>query len=177
MAAAAQIDIFIGSDDSFAPLADAEPIMYPRFVINERAAGSGVDFFFEPWRASLVASLPAGMVGAIPAVDLAKQIGSRFQSHLPDEMLATLLPSMDARMAHVAAFQGPPVLDASNVHVALPHCDVLLATITIDTPGTEMMRMLGTIVQAELGNVPTVLSNVSLVESRLNYLAARMLRG
>ena len=116
------------------------------------------------------------MAGAIPDVDLANQIGSRYRAHLPDEMLATLRPPMEARMAHVAAFNGPPVLDASNAHVVLPHCDVLLSTISIDTPGTEMIRMFGTIIQAELGNVATVLSHVSLVESRLNYLSARMLR-
>jgi hypothetical protein len=55
---------------------------------------------------------------------------------------------------------------------------VLLSTctITIDTPGSEMMRMLGTIIQAELGNVPTSLASMSLVETRLAYLSERMTR-
>ena len=100
-AAAALIGIFIGTDGSFTPLADAEPIMFPRFAVAQRGAGSGVDFFFEPWRASIVASLPAAMVAAIPDVDVANQIGARFRAHLPDEMLASLMPPMEARMAHV----------------------------------------------------------------------------
>ena len=89
--------------------------------------------FRSPHRCLLLSS------NALPDADLASQVCSRFQAHLPDEMLSTLLPPMEARMAHVAAFTGAPSLDASNIHVALPHCDVLLATITIDTPGTEMI--------------------------------------
>jgi hypothetical protein len=83
---------------------------------------------------------------------------------------------MDARMRHVLSYAGAPTLNAANAVVALPQCEVLLSTITIDTPGAEMIRMLGTIIQAELGNVPTTLANMALVESRLNYLSERMTR-
>jgi hypothetical protein len=57
--------MFIGSDDTFSPLADAEPIVFSRFDLPERGAGSGVDFFFEPWRAEIIRPLPAAVAAAV----------------------------------------------------------------------------------------------------------------
>eukprot|EP00966_Prymnesium_polylepis_P025054 577794-Prymnesium_polylepis.1 len=69
---------------------------------------------------------------------------------------------MEARMAHLTAFAGPTSLDSSNAVEFLQHTDVLLSAITTDTPGTEILKMLGEIIMADLGNVPVNLANASL---------------
>ena len=53
---AATISVEINADGMFAPLGDAEPILFPRFDVVERGAGSGVDF--SVWRVGQPNSLP-----------------------------------------------------------------------------------------------------------------------
>ena len=175
-AAAATVGLAQNADGWLLPLADAEVVMFPRFTLGDRVAGSGCDFFYEPWVVSLTAGLAAPMVNAIPPLDLATQIWKRYKAHLADEMLATIMDPIEARIAHVAAYAGPVALNASNAAVALQHNPVLLQTITIDTPGPEILRMFGTIIQAVLGNVPTVLANVGLAETHVTIMLDRMLR-
>ena len=176
--AAATIDLLVGADGTFMPWAHAEPILFPRFDILERGAGSGFDFLFETWAQLLTAALPVAVAGAIPGLTMAQQVLKRMEAHLPDEMLASPMEAGFARFAHAEAFASPLALNATNALVALQHTEVLLAAITVDTPGSEIIRMTGVLIQAMLGNVPVTLSNVALVESRLvaDQLLARMMQ-
>ena len=70
-AAAATLGMLVGADNSFAPLAEAEVILFPRFDVNERAVGSGCDFFFESWASQLIVGLPLALANAIPAQQMA----------------------------------------------------------------------------------------------------------
>ena len=83
-----------------------------------------------------------------------------------------------ARLMHHGTFAGAVVLNASNSVTALQHTAVMLQAITVDTQGAEILRMMGVLVQAVIGNVLPILANVSLTESHLqnDQLLDRLLR-
>ena len=153
-ASAAELGMTVFEDNTLLPLADAEPILFPRFDLVDRGVGSGCDFFFETWRAQLTQTLPVVLANAIAPVQMAGQIWRRFKAHLTDELLATCHEPIQARMSHHAAYAAAAVLDATNAVELLQHTEVMGLAIPIDTPGTEILRMMGVIVQAVLGNVP-----------------------
>ena len=176
--AAASLGMFVGADGTMSPLADAEPILFPRFDIGDRGAGSGFDFFFEGWSHLFTQGLPPALAAAITPLQMAHQIVRRFVAHLPDGMLATCAEPGAARMAHVAAYHGPVQLSPENAVTALQHTEVLLQAITVETPGPEILRMASLAIQASLGNVSVNLANLSLAESRMrnDALLDRLLR-
>ena len=174
--ASALVGQLAGVDGTFLPWADAEPVLFPRFAVVDRAPGSGFDFFFECWKTAFLQGLPAPMAAAFSPFEISKQVCKRFIAHLPDELISTALEPMEARMVHLTAFAGPTSLDSSNAVEFLQHTDVLLSAITTDTPGTEILKMLGEIIMADLGNVPVNLANASLVESHILDMHDRMLR-
>ena len=177
-AAAAELGMAVFEDNTLLPLADAEPILFPRFDMADRGVGSGCDFMYETWRAQLTQTLPVALANAIPPDQMAGQIWRRFKAHLTDELLATCHEPTQARMLHHIAFTAAVGLDATNAVELLQHTEVMSLAIPVDTPGPEIIRMMGVIVQAVLGNVPPVLPNVSLADSHLtnDHLRDRMLR-
>ena len=164
-ASAATYEMPISGDGTFLPLADAEVILFPRFAVGDRGVGSGCDFFFETWRFQFTQTLPAVLANAIAPPQMAAQIFRRFMAHMPDEMLANCENATEARMAHNAAYLGSVSLNGANAVIALQHTDVMLQAITIDTPGSEILRMVGVIIQAVLGNVGVLLAHMAHLPS------------
>ena len=126
-AAIALLMWFVANDDTFEPLADAEPVLQPRVNPPERVAGGGFDFFFTPAVAIIDARMPAALLALLPVIDRSRSAVDFISSRAPDPLLANLLNGGPARLAHVARLSQMEVLDSSNVDVALAHLDVLPA--------------------------------------------------
>jgi hypothetical protein len=168
---------FVSGDGTFEPLADAETVLLPRVLPAERVAGRGFDFLFFPALQIVDGNLPAAFIALIPVADRSKGAVDYIISRAPDPMLADLLNTGAARLAHIARMARPDALGASNIDCVLAHMDVLgLAIEPGAVNGAEALRLIGEIERAVLGRVTLSLDSVESTNRRLFYLADRMRR-
>ena len=176
-AAAALLLWFVSGDGTFEALGDIEPVALPRILPADRVNGGGLTFLFFPAVRYNDASMPAGLAALIPIGDRAKAAVDRMISQSPDPMLADLVNTGAARMAHVTRMSVLDTLDASNVDCALAHLDVLrLAVEPGAVNGSEALRLLGEIERAVHGRVSLTLDSLDSTNKRLHYLRDRMQR-
>tara|TARA_B110001450_G_scaffold154698_1_gene144299 strand:+ start:611 stop:10615 length:10005 start_codon:yes stop_codon:yes gene_type:complete len=169
----------VAGDGTLEPLADAEPILLPRIMPNERVAGCGFDFYFTAAVAASQVGMPAALVAALPLEDRSRATIDFIVSRAPDPILINLLNQGPARMAHLRRLTSLELLDATNVEVALPHLRVFSLVIEPGgTSGVEALRMAGVVIREVLGSSAGGASVETIVQAdqAISFLGPRMAR-